>query len=110
MSVPDVSGNLLAVSKLCPECKSESQTDEHEYVATGCEHCVHTGYRGRAMIYELFEITEATRKLILQQSGIDSLREKARELGMVTMRECGMRMVTQGITSRSEVLRVTNEA
>jgi len=98
------------VRKLCPECKSESQTDQHEYVATGCQHCVHTGYRGRAMIYELFEITEATRKMILQQSGIDSLREKARELGMVTMRECGMRMVKQGITSRSEVLRVTNEA
>jgi len=98
------------VRKLCPECKSESQTDEHEYVAAGCEHCVHTGYRGRAMIYELFEITEATRKMILQHSGIDNLRERARELGMVTMRECGIRMVAQGITSRSEVLRVTNEA
>ncbi|MDH3762256.1 MAG: type II secretion system protein GspE, partial [Gammaproteobacteria bacterium] len=81
-----------------------------EYLAAGCDHCGHTGYRGRAMIYELFPINETIRKMILQQSSTDSLREKARELGMVTMHECGMRMVAQGITSRAEVLRITHES
>jgi len=62
------------------------------------------------MIYELFQHSEAIRKMIIQQAGTDRLRDKARELGMITMRECGMRMVAQGITSRAEVLRVTDEA
>ena len=98
------------VRKLCPECRSPVGDRATEYVATGCDHCGHTGYRGRVMIYELFEITEAIRKMILQHASTDSLREKARELGMTTMRDCGMRMVAEGITSRADVLRVTHEA
>ena len=98
------------VRKLCPECRSPQGENATEYVAAGCDHCGHTGYRGRVMIYELFQITETIRKMILQHAGSDSLGEKARELGMITMRECGMRMVAEGITSRAEVLRVTNEA
>ncbi|MDH3534896.1 MAG: type II secretion system protein GspE, partial [Gammaproteobacteria bacterium] len=95
--------------KLCPECRAPVDDDASEYVAAGCDHCGHTGYRGRVMIYELFALTEAIRKMILQHAGTDNLREKARELGMITMRECGLRMVAEGITSRAEVLRVTNE-
>ena len=98
------------VRKLCPECRSPVGGESAEYLAAGCDHCGHTGYRGRAMIYELFPINETIRKMILQQSSTDSLREKARELGMVTMHECGMRMVAQGITSRAEVLRITHES
>jgi general secretion pathway protein E len=98
------------VRKLCPECRSPVGADETEHVAAGCDHCGHTGYHGRVMIYELFAITEAIRKMILQHAGTDNLREKARELGMTTMREVGMRLVAEGITSRAEVLQVTHEA
>ena len=98
------------VRKLCPECRAPVDDNATEYVAAGCDHCGHTGYRGRVMIYELLAITEAIRKMILQHAGTDSLREKARELGMIPMRDCGMRLVADGITSRAEVLRVTNEA
>ena len=98
------------VRKLCPECKAPALGNEQEFAAVGCDHCGHTGYQGRVMIYELLQISETIRKMILQQVGTDKLRDKARELGLVTMRECGMRMVAQGITSRAEVLRVTDEA
>jgi general secretion pathway protein E len=98
------------VRKLCPECRSPVGADETEHVAAGCDHCGHTGYHGRVMIYELFAITEAIRKMILQHAGTDNLREKARELGMTTMREVGMRLVAEGITSRAEVLQVNHES
>jgi general secretion pathway protein E len=77
-------------------------------VAAGCDQCGHTGYRGRTMIYELFEIDESIRKLILAHAGTDELRAQARALGMTTMYECGMRLAAEGVTSRAEVLRVTS--
>jgi len=97
------------VRKLCPHCKTPIRKNEKECAAVGCDHCGHSGYQGRIMIYELFVIAEAIRKMILGKSGTDKLRLEARNLGMISMRECGMRMVAQGITSASEVLRVTNE-
>jgi general secretion pathway protein E len=97
------------VRKLCTHCKSPSDGNECEQVPVGCDHCGHTGFNGRVMIYELFEISEAIRALILAQAGTDQLRQKARELGMTSMHDCGMRLVAQGITSRAEVLRITTE-
>jgi general secretion pathway protein E len=97
------------VRKLCEYCKAHAPGDERQQLAVGCDHCGHTGYLGRVMIYELFELNEAIRKMILERTGTDMLRGKARELGMVSMHECGMRLVERGITSRSEVLRITNE-
>ena len=98
------------VRKLCDRCKLAIDESEKECAAVGCEHCGHTGYRGRAVIYELFEISDAIRRMILKKSGADKLKAKAKKLGLVTMYECGMRLVVQGITSRPEVLRVTSEA
>jgi general secretion pathway protein E len=96
------------VRRLCEHCKTEHSDRKGEMVAAGCDQCGQTGYRGRTMIYELFEIGEPLRKLILAQAGTDELREQARALGMTTMYECGMRLVAEGITSRAEVLRVTS--
>jgi general secretion pathway protein E len=96
------------VRKLCTHCKAPHQERADEMIASGCEHCGNTGYRGRIMIYELFEIDESIRKLILAQAGTDELREQARALGMTTMYECGMRLAAEGVTSRAEVLRVTS--
>ena len=98
------------VRKLCSRCKLAIDESEKECAAVGCEHCGHSGYRGRVVIYELFDISDAIRKIVLRNSGTDKLKAKAKEQGMVTMYECGMRLVEQGITSRPEVLRVTNEA
>jgi len=98
------------VRKLCSRCKLAIDESKKECTAAGCEYCGHTGYRGRVVIYELFKISDAVRKMILKNSGTDKLRAKAKEQGMVTMFECGMNLVERGITSRHEVLRVTSEA
>ena len=98
------------VRRLCTRCKTPVRGNKQEWAATGCDHCGHSGYQGRTMIYELFVISEAIRKMILEKTGTDEFRQQARKLGMISMRECGMRMVAQGITSASEVLRVTNES
>jgi len=96
------------VRRLCEHCKSPAQKGKPAQVAVGCDACGQTGYSGRVMIYELFEIAEPVRRMILEHASESALREKARELGMVTMRECGMRLVAEGITNEAEVLRVTH--
>jgi general secretion pathway protein E len=96
------------VRRLCKHCKTEHPDSKGEMVAVGCDRCGHTGYRGRTMIYELFEIDDSIRKLILTRAGTDQLREQARALGMTTMHDCGMRLVAEGLVSRAEVLRVTS--
>ena len=98
------------VRKLCTHCKMPTDDSASEYAAVGCEHCGHTGYEGRAVIYELFVISDEIRSLILKNPGATAIRAKARKLGMSSMYDCGMRQVAQGITSRAEILRVTSVA
>ena len=98
------------VRKLCAHCKIPTDDSASEYAAVGCEHCGHTGYEGRAVIYELFVISDEIRSLILKKPGATAIRAKARKLGMSSMYDCGMRQVAQGITSRAEILRVTSVA
>ena len=98
------------VRKLCAHCKMPTDDSASEYAAVGCEHCGHTGYEGRAVIYELFVISDEIRSLILKNPGATAIRAKARKLGMSSMYDCGMRQVAQGITSRAEILRVTSVA
>jgi general secretion pathway protein E/type IV pilus assembly protein PilB len=74
---------------------------------TGCENCAYTGYSGRIGIFEIFEITEEVQHLIYEQVGSSELRNKARELGMRTLREDGLRKVIAGQTTLEEVFRVT---
>jgi len=96
------------VRKLCAHCKMPTDDDANEYVAVGCEHCGHTGYEGRTVIYEIFVISDEIRSLILKKPGATAIRAKAKKLGMTSMYDCGMRLVAQGITSRSEILRVSS--
>lgn len=79
------------------------------FIAVGCESCKGSGYKGRTSIHELFVLNAAMHKAI--QSGADAtqLHEKARELGMFTLYEDGLRKVAAGITSLEEVLRVTQD-
>ena len=73
----------------------------------GCANCNGTGFRGRLSIVELFLITEEVQRLIYENTGSARLREKARSLGMRSMREDGLRKVTAGLTTIEEVVSIT---
>ena len=75
----------------------------------GCEECAQTGFRGRQGIYELLLVNDPVRQLILKRASADAIKDAAVELGMTTLREDGWRKVRLGITTVSEVVRVTQE-
>ncbi len=75
----------------------------------GCEQCAHTGYWGRSGIFEFLKVTDEIQKLILGKKDSSIIKEAARKQGMRTLREDGWLKVKQGITTVSEVLRVTQE-
>lgn len=111
------------VRKLCDKCKVPATLSEKELRMlnvdpaqlteanimgpSGCEHCRNTGYRGRIGIFEIFLIDDEVRHLINQDLSSPQLRKRARELGMRTLREDGIRKVLVGMTSASEVIGVT---
>jgi type II secretory ATPase GspE/PulE/Tfp pilus assembly ATPase PilB-like protein len=75
----------------------------------GCEQCAHTGYWGRSGIFEFLRVTDEIQKLILGKKDSSIIKEAARKQGMRTLREDGWLKVKQGVTTVSEVLRVTQE-
>jgi len=111
------------VRRLCARCKKAAELSETEMRAlgiessqmkeaqvmraTGCEHCRHTGYRGRMGIFEIFIIDDEVRHLITKRTSTFVLRRRARELGMRTLREDGVRKVLAGLTSPDEVISAT---
>ena len=111
------------VRKLCPVCKQpaeltegelralrleDSQLDHaHPMGAVGCDNCRHKGYRGRMGIFEVFEINDEVRFMINDRLSTMQLRQRARELGMRTLREDGVRKVLSGATTAEEVVGAT---
>jgi general secretion pathway protein E/type IV pilus assembly protein PilB len=73
----------------------------------GCANCSNTGYRGRFGIFEIFVIDDDARKLIYEKVSSSVLRNRAREMGMRTLREDGIRKVLAGLTTPDEVIRAT---
>ena len=73
----------------------------------GCEKCNNTGYKGRVGLYEVMEITDELRELILVGASSLELRRKAVEEGMITLRGSGLLKVKQGMTTLEEVVRET---
>jgi len=73
----------------------------------GCEKCNNTGFKGRVGLYEVMEITEELRELILVGASSLELRRKAVEEGMLTLRASGLRKVKEGVTTLDEVVRET---
>ena len=73
----------------------------------GCEKCNNTGYKGRVGLYEVMEITDELRELILVGASALELRRKAIEEGMITLRASGLRKVKDGVTTIEEVVRET---
>jgi general secretion pathway protein E/type IV pilus assembly protein PilB len=111
------------VRKICKHCKQAYTPDPRELRSlnitgqqaagatfmhgAGCEPCNSTGYRGRAGIFEMFIVNEEIQRMIYDNVGTARLREKARSLGMRTMREDGIRKVLTGMTTIEEVVSIT---
>ena len=75
----------------------------------GCPLCNNTGYLGRIGIFEVLELKEPIKKLIIEKSTADEIRAKAQELGMQTMIEDGLKKVERGATTLEEILRAAKE-
>jgi type IV pilus assembly protein PilB len=111
------------VRRLCTNCKQPGEPSETELRALriepgqlseaqvmrpiGCERCRQTGYKGRMGIFEIFVIDDEVRHMINKRSPTLLLRQRARELGMRTLREDGVRKVLAGLTSAEEVISIT---
>jgi len=77
------------------------------YKGAGCEQCHGSGYSGRSAIYEMLPVSEEIRKLIFERSSSEDIKKKAREQGMLTMRQCGWRKVLKGLTTPDEIIQVS---
>jgi general secretion pathway protein E len=75
----------------------------------GCEHCFGTGYRGRVGIFELMELNEELRAIIMRNEDASILTAAARRNGMRNLRDDGWEKVARGVTTSDEVMRVTQE-
>ncbi|PYL09992.1 MAG: type II secretion system protein E [Verrucomicrobia bacterium] len=111
------------VRRLCNNCKQQAELTDTELRAlriepgqvseaqvmrpVGCEECRQIGYRGRMGIFEIFMIDDEVRHMINKRTSTFVLRQRARELGMGTLREDGVRKVLAGLTSAEEVISVT---
>jgi general secretion pathway protein E len=107
------------VRRLCAACRKPYEPDaterealgshavEHLYAAVGCPVCNWTGYSGRSGIYELLLVDDALRRMIHDVSAEHTMRDYARQKGMVSLRGDALRYVLHGETTLEEVLRVT---
>ncbi len=76
---------------------------------SGCDRCNSTGYKGRVGLYEVMEIGDDLREMILSGASSYELRQRAMELGMMTLRGSGMQKIREGVTTTEEVVRETVE-
>ncbi len=111
------------VRRICPKCKEPAELLPSDMRAlgidalqasgasvsrgAGCESCRHNGYRGRAGIFEFFTVDDEVRCMINERATTLQLRKRAREMGMRTMREDGIRKILSGMTTADEVISVT---
>jgi general secretion pathway protein E len=111
------------VRKLCADCREayeptpealaeigvRARAPVRVYKAVGCGKCHHTGYAGRVGIFELMLVDDSIRNLITQSTDSKTIKRKAVENGMRTLRSDGAKKVLEGVTSIEEVLRATEE-
>lgn len=111
------------IRRICKDCKEELQVPVEALIETGfspdeakdvkvfkgrgCQTCNNTGYKGRVGLYEVMEITDELRELIIIGASAIELRRKAMELGMITLRESGLYKLREGITTIEEVVKET---
>jgi len=110
------------VRKICPNCKEVHEMNEETakalgmkldsdkvkfYKGKGCDACLKSGYKGRIGLLEVLVLSPKIKSMILENVQEYQLREQARREGMRTLRENGMELVRQGLTTVDEILRVT---
>jgi type IV pilus assembly protein PilB len=111
------------IRRICKDCKTEHALPPEglvevgfspeeakqlkTYKGAGCAKCNNTGYKGRVGLYEVMEVTEDIRELILIGASALELRKRAIEDGMITLRESGLAKIRNGITTLEEVVRET---
>ncbi len=111
------------IRRVCKDCKKEHPTPVEAlveigflpeeakklktYKGKGCPSCNDTGYKGRIGLYEVMEMTDEVRELILIGASALELRKKSIEDGMITLRESGLQKIRNGVTTIEEVLRET---
>lgn len=111
------------VRSICPKCRQphdltdaeleglgldpNASIDANAMLGTGCDFCKGTGYKGRKGLFEIFNTDDEVRHMINDRVSSSVLRARARQLGMRTMREDGVRKVLNGMTSAEEVIGVT---
>ena len=103
------------VRVICPECRAVDEDrsaalGRQVYRGTGCARCSGSGYRGRQGIFEMMEVHEEVRRLVVQNADATVLAAAARSNGMTTLKEDGWDKVNRGVTTVDEVLRVTQDA
>ena len=107
--------------RLCPKCKEAylptaeallhagfppHQEPATIYRPTGCQSCANTGYKGRLALQEVMEVTEDIERLAVARASASAIAAQAKEQGMTTLRQDGLRKVSAGLTSLEEILRV----
>src|SRR5215210_6944013 len=111
------------IRRICKDCKTEHHVPVEAlveigfskeeagqlktYKGTGCQRCNNTGYKGRVGLYEVMEVTDEIRELILIGASSLELRKRAIEDGMITLRESGLHKIRNGVTTLEEVVRET---
>jgi type IV pilus assembly protein PilB len=111
------------VRKVCQNCKEEVETPIQALLSMGfaeseahslklvkgrgCEKCANTGYKGRIGLFEVMDMSEDMRELVLSGATAVELRRKAIEEGMVTLRQSGLQKIREGMTTIDEVVRET---
>jgi len=103
------------VRVICPECRAVDEgrsaaLGRQVYRGAGCAQCSGTGYRGRQGIFEMMEVHEEVRRLVVQNADATVLAAAARNNGMIALKEDGWDKVNRGVTTVEEVLRVTQDA
>jgi general secretion pathway protein E len=104
------------VRLICPHCKVPAGTRTapdgekvESFRGAGCESCAGTGYTSRVGIFELMELNDEIRKLIMANEDAAQITAAARRNGMQSLREDGWMKVRTGVTTADEVMRVTQE-
>jgi general secretion pathway protein E len=112
------------VRTICSDCKQERPLDrtlidqswlkstklpDTVWEGTGCDTCSHTGYRGRTGVFEVLRIDADLRENMVGATHSRRIKELARKNGMKTLLEDGLRKVSQGVTTLTEIVRVTHE-
>lgn len=111
------------VRRICTKCREETKvssgmlTDlglkpediagKKFFKGTGCDNCNNTGYKGRIALFELMILNDKIRDMVLGNASTDELREEARSNGMLPLREFGIAVAVDGITTLDEVIRET---